>query len=232
MARRGDENKAASIVHIHGTKTVYAEDDIPITVVSRPWFDWALDHAPGKKAGGLLFAPWGNISRDIHAACVRASIAPITPNDLRRSFGSWHKIAGAHVPDVARMLRHGDDKLAQTTYARVEGEQLGAIVGRQLEASNQPVPILYQTTRESETNVPPSEDETAEKPAPPARVELATLALGKRASNARSVGTKQAWARRRDRRGVPHLYQCAVCGVESIVPRVFRIVGAEVRRLA
>lgn len=36
-----------------------------------------------------LFDRWTNVRRDLIAACKRAGIETVTPNDLRRTFGTW-----------------------------------------------------------------------------------------------------------------------------------------------
>jgi integrase len=128
-ARRGDTNVERRLVHIHGTKTALADDDIPITKVNARPLAWALENAPGKDK---LFKSWGKLHRDLAAACVRAGIAKVTPNDLRRTFGKWHRLAGVDVTTVSKMLRHADDKLAQTTYAKISGgRRLGALAAKQ-----------------------------------------------------------------------------------------------------
>lgn len=131
-ARRSDTNVARRLVHIHGTKTKLSDDDIPITKVNERPLAWALKHAPGKE---VLFHPWGKLHRDLAAACVRAGIKKVTPNDLRRTFGKWHRLAGVEVDLVAKMLRHADDKLAQTTYAKVTGNEVGDLAAAQIHSA-------------------------------------------------------------------------------------------------
>lgn len=230
-ARRADVNATLSTVHIHGTKTVYADDDIPITRITREWLWWALANAPGKDK---LFSPWGKYWRDWTAACVRAGIEKITPNDLRRSLGHWHRTAGAHVPDVARMLRHGDDRLAQTTYARIGAETQVEVLNRQLGDGEKPgTPELHIDNGQNSQDGDSPPRDSADNLAPPARVELATLALGKRGVSARVLAGKQAWARRLERTSTSdlHLPVCANCGAIQ-GHRIFRIDGAVVRRVA
>lgn len=228
-ARKGDHDAERAVVHVHGTKTDYADDEVPVTIVSRVWLEWAIANAPGKD---VLFNPWGKYWRDIKAACVRAEIPKVTPNDLRRAFGTWHREAGAHVPDVARMLRHGDDRLAQTTYARVGGEQLGTIIGRQLEAGKTGVLEQAADNDQNDPNEGPRAMQNTKKRSAPGKSRTCDLSFRKAEVNRRRQAGKQAWARRRHRSGVPQETKCDVCGVISIAPRVFRIVGPEVRRVA
>lgn len=128
-AQRSDVYLATGLVHIRGTKTEKSDDDVPITVISKPVLEWALANAPGKTR---LFNPWGKLHRDLEAACVRAGIKKLTPNDIRRGFGKWHRMAGIDVTTVSKMLRHTTDKLAQTTYAKVSGAEVGELAAPQV----------------------------------------------------------------------------------------------------
>ena len=51
-----------------------------------------LEQAEGD--GGALFLPWSNVRRDLIAACQRAGIEAVSPNDLRRTYSMWMKAAG------------------------------------------------------------------------------------------------------------------------------------------
>lgn len=124
------EDVRASEVHIRGTKTQASDDVVPITPITRPWIKRALAGAPGDAP---LFRPWGNYLRDMKAACKRAGIEPVTPNDLRRAFARWHREAlvqsghsGKSAAEVvSRLLRHTTDKLVQQTYAVLEASIAG-----------------------------------------------------------------------------------------------------------
>jgi len=128
-ARRRDIDLATGLVHIHGTKTESAEDDVPVTWITSPLLGFVLAHAAGRE---VLFLPWQNINRDIAAACVRAGIVHATPNDLRRTFATWHRQRGLDPHAVSRLLRHTTDKLAQTTYARLQGVELASVINAEL----------------------------------------------------------------------------------------------------
>jgi integrase len=210
-ARRGDTDFARRLVHLRGTKTEKADDDVPITVVNEAMLRWSLDHAPGK---GLLFKPWGKLHRDLAAACVRAGIRKVTPNDLRRAFAKYHRLAGVDVTTVSKMLRHTTDKLAQTTYAKVSGNEVGDLASKQILSpfalSLPGVSILYAGAAETAGNEGQRDvfdgANMLNSAAPPARVELATNALGRRHQSARSVGNKAAWGRKRADSRVSILY--------------------------
>ncbi len=123
-ARRSDVNLKAGTVTLRGTKTAAAKRTIPIAPFMRPLLTRAL------KAGGpdLLFRVWPKIQRDMRDACKRAGVPEVTPNDLRRSFGKWHRARGFEPSLIAVLLGHTTDRLAQTTYATVEGAELKSLV--------------------------------------------------------------------------------------------------------
>ena len=206
-AERSDVNNARGVVALRGTKTAASQGEIPITEVSRPLLEWALAQAPNKKATGPLFDPWAKLNRDLRAACVRAGIPPLSPNDLRRGMARWHKLAGVNNETVSKLLRHTTDKLVQTTYANLGAEEVGQLAARQMAA----VSILYAATAASGANGGQPAHEVAGNPARPTGVEPVTRGLEGRESlepstsqNRRSIGNRLAHARRRS---VPNLYR-------------------------
>lgn len=202
-ARRADTDWTTRVVHLHGTKTEAADDDVPITSISEPILRRALELAPGEV---VLFDRWIHMNRDLAWACVRAGIEKLTPNDLRRTLGKWHKLAGVDNANVSKMLRHTTDKLTQTTYAKVSGAEVGVLVQGQLSAAKASVPNLYPGTGEKAANIELPDDETAENVAPPGRVELPANGLGNRFQNPHGVGTKQGVRRAKAQRGVSNSY--------------------------
>ncbi len=184
-------------VAIRGSKTDLATGSVPVTGLTHPFLVYALQHAPGRP-GEPLFDPWGKYWRDIQAACVRAGIEPLSPNDLRRAYGKWHRLAGATAEEVSIMLRHATDTLAQTTYARVDGRDIGPRM-----RVIAPVPEPYSATTTTSSNDLNGNGETWEKQAPPAVIETATFGLGNQlppdALSIRSRGQRLAWERRKKR---------------------------------
>ena len=73
-------------VHVAGTKTKRSDRWLPLNATTAEIVGRRSQVAQG---GAPLFAPWHNGRRDLHTACRRAGIAPISFNDLRRSFASW-----------------------------------------------------------------------------------------------------------------------------------------------
>jgi integrase len=121
-ACREDVDPKGLTIRIRGSKTERANDRVPITGLTRDFVLFAIQKAPSDVP---LFAPWGKMNRDIAAACVRAGIDRVSPNDLRRAFGKWHRLAGATAEQVGLLLRHTTDTLAQTTYAKVSAADIG-----------------------------------------------------------------------------------------------------------
>lgn len=192
-ARREDVHLDEGFVHIRGTKTEIADDDVPITSITRPIVESAVDGAPGRD---LLFAPWGNLTRDLAAGCKRAGLDPVTPNDLRRSFASWHRDAGVPAEVVSKLLRHTTDKLAQTTYAKLAAPA----VGRLVEAVLSGVPGLYPDAVPNAPNGSERDPENTEKP---------RATLGNRTPDLRFTKPKEQTASNRIKTGMYSAAQTA-----------------------
>jgi integrase len=143
------EGEGCDFVRLRGTKTAAARRTVPIvSPLARQLLQYALDHAGGE--GGLLFRPWPMLHRALLRACrragckatgctikpsrkggcrtpecVAASLAPVTPNDLRRTCATWLREAGTPVELVAPMLGHVDIRMAVRVYARLDPAALG-----------------------------------------------------------------------------------------------------------
>lgn len=225
-ARRGDIDVARGLARIRGTKTDRADAEVPISAVNEGLLEEALADAPGRD---LLFHPWGKVVRDLKAACVRAGIEPCSPNDLRRTFGHWHRQAGIPVDIVALMLRHATDKLAQTTYARLAGEALRALVTKQLQSTSGSVPVLYQEGASDDPKALPVHEGNALNTSAPGKNRTCDLRFRNPKDTRRSRGTILGVARSRVGSGVSELY----AGVPSYTPgRTFRLVGHEMRQVS
>lgn len=112
------------LVFLRGTKTDQAARTIPL----RPELLEAL--RPHKKKQGPILAPWSNLYRDLALACEELGIAPVTPNDLRRTFASW--LVQAEVPTftVAKLLGHSTEKMIHMVYGHLTPKALHAAVDR------------------------------------------------------------------------------------------------------
>jgi integrase len=114
-ARR--EDIGADTVWIRGTKTGTSADHVPILDLTRPLLAWALERATGRTT---LHLQWHSVRRDLAAACKALGLAPVTPNDLRRTLGTWLRQRGAEPALVGQMLRHTDSRMAEKHYARLD----------------------------------------------------------------------------------------------------------------
>jgi len=229
LAHRGDVDWSAGIVHLRGTKTAAARGAVPITPLVAPLLRWSLEHAPGR---ARLFNPWGMIWRDIRAACVRAGIDPVSCNDLRRAFASWHREALMAVGGsdrsaaelVSKLLRHTTDKLSQTTYADLDAPKIGGVISKLLG----PVPDLYQSTEiTAKTGFNGQTEKEAKSMIPEERSvagrgsRTRDLRLGKPGAfsasesyeSRLSVGTRLGRKRARSDRNVLNVYRGALLGV-------------------
>ena len=118
-------------VWVRGTKTAQSADKVPILSNTRPLIEFALHNAGGRSS---LHAPWASVRRDLAAACKRAGIAPVSPNDLRRTTGTWLRQGGAEPALVGQMLRHADARMAERVYGRLDVSEFAAVVEQRLEA--------------------------------------------------------------------------------------------------
>jgi integrase len=123
---------------VPGTKTEEASATIPLSSSALPWFQAALAQRPEDQE--TLLAPWGNIRRDLRAACDELKIAPVSANDLRRTFSSWLEQAGVPRSTNARLMRHTTTAMVDKVYAQSAPDQLTAAVDNLPKTHVTPVP--------------------------------------------------------------------------------------------
>lgn len=65
---------------------------------------------------------------DLADKCAKASIAPVTANDLRRTFASW--LANRGVPEIVtlRLMGHTSSTMVRRVYAQLSRDTLAAAV--------------------------------------------------------------------------------------------------------
>jgi integrase len=122
-----DVNLKTWTVRVSGTKTKKAKDWIPIAEPFKGLLTAALPFLP--------LEPWGNMTRDLERACLRAEIPKVTSNDLRRTHGSWLVEAGVSDSLVSRVLRHVDERMVRRVYGRARPEKLGAAIAAQIQST-------------------------------------------------------------------------------------------------
>lgn len=131
-ARTEDVRLEDGLVRVRGTKREARDRVVPIVLEEcRVLLGLALEHREGD-GEGALFYEWGNANRDIKAACERAGIAACSPNDLRRSFASWHVGAGVSHDVLRRAMGHTSTAMLDKVYGRMAPEHLAELMRRQV----------------------------------------------------------------------------------------------------
>ena len=120
-AQRADVDRDA--ISLRGTKTARSLRRVPITPMFRPLIERAMRDAGGIPP--LLFRPWGNMRRDIAAACARAGCPPFTANDLRRTTGTWLLQLGVPMEVVAKVMGHASTAMLYRVYGQLGSDDLG-----------------------------------------------------------------------------------------------------------
>jgi integrase len=115
-------------------KTGQKERDVPAIIPQHvELLKLCLQHAKG--VDGMLFTPWGKVNRDLKAACKRAKIDPVSPNDLRRSHAQHCRQAGFRLEHVAACLGHADTTMVSRVYGRLNGSNLADAIRATLPSS-------------------------------------------------------------------------------------------------
>ncbi len=107
---------------LRGTKTELAARTVPIVGAGHDLLAHVLTFAQGE--AGLLFRPWVNSRRDLTQACERAGIPAVSPNDLRRTFGTWLRLHGVGPHFIGVGMGHADSRMVQRVYGRMPEENL------------------------------------------------------------------------------------------------------------
>lgn len=122
-ARIREDVREGAMVHLRGTKTALARRTVPVPPVMRGALAWALANAHGDR-----FAPWGNVRRDLGVACTHLGIAPVTPNDLRRTFGVWLRKSGLTPDLIGLAMGHTTSRMAELVYGRIGPADLDRLI--------------------------------------------------------------------------------------------------------
>jgi integrase len=108
-----DVDPARGWIALPGTKTAGARRVVPIAAELAPLV------ADAAQRSGPVVGRWGNARRDLAQACERAGLAPVSPNDLRRTFASWLKQAGVDSAAVAKLLGHTSSRMVDLVYGHL-----------------------------------------------------------------------------------------------------------------
>ncbi len=169
-ASHGDIHLEGDVLRLRGTKTDGSDRRVPVVAFSVPLLEHALTHGEGE--GGLLFRAWGNVRRDIAAACARAGIPSCTPNDLRRTFATWWRHHGVATHDIAALLGHRHSRMVERVYGRTDAKSLGRALERRVGFGESPSPTPESRCSAFVANASESEtlQRTPEVPFPPIKV--------------------------------------------------------------
>jgi integrase len=125
-ARREDVQLDSGWVHVRGTKRAARNRRIAIRHPAlASLLNYALKHAPGEDE---LFPAWTNVRRDLHLACAQAGIEACSPNDLRRTYAKWMRLARVPAEIVAPTMGHRDTRMVERVYGRLSPEEIGALL--------------------------------------------------------------------------------------------------------
>jgi integrase len=174
-ARREDISPDLGLVLVRGTKRPTRWREVPIVhEMQRRLLLAVLEHAQGDGAiasrdanalvAGPLFTPWGNMWRDISAACTRAGIEHASPNDFRRSFGHWLRARGVVPATIGAVMGHVDSTMAERVYARLSPLELGAVIRAEIRIATPPA-TTATTVSQTDSQRPDSADSSDERPA-------------------------------------------------------------------
>lgn len=143
---RSINGATVTVTHLHGTKTRKANRVVIVTNVVGAWLERALEHAPGRGADPL-FRAWVSLHRDIRNACSSLGIEPVGPNDLRRTFASWHLHAGVERSLVANMLGHTSTAMLDRVYGVHDVSTRAALMAEFLWHAPAPTPAALGVTK-------------------------------------------------------------------------------------
>lgn len=158
LARRGDvvlERNKPTLARVHGTKRATREREVPLVADEQIAFvEFALRHA----GADVLFKPWGSMRRDLQMAVARANaleeavgrppLPPISPNDLRRTAGSWLRAEGIALDHVAKVMGHKTSKMVELVYGQLTTNELATLMRRAIGKA----PILEPKPKKEEAD--------------------------------------------------------------------------------
>jgi integrase len=115
----GDIDWTRETVHLRGTKTDQAARHVPLHPHLGAFLRQEFVHAEGR-----VLQRWPNVCRDLATRCEQLAIPPVTPNDLRRTFGSWlvQQNVSAHI--VAKLMGHTTEKMVNMVYGHLDDQAL------------------------------------------------------------------------------------------------------------
>lgn len=132
-ARRRDLDLRSWEVHLRGTKRAARDRVVPVVLpVCRDLLRLVVANTAAGDADRPLLRPWGNVRRDLAVACAHAGVPRVTPNDLRRTFATWHVLHGASLETLAPMMGHTSTAMLRRHYAKARAVDLRARLEREV----------------------------------------------------------------------------------------------------
>lgn len=114
------EHLVERLMSVPGTKTEASARPVPIA----PALRHRLDAIPREARVGRVVERWTNVRRDLHAACDRAGVKRVSPNDLRRTFASWLVQQGVPLLTIAAMMGHTSTRMLEKVYGKLSQANL------------------------------------------------------------------------------------------------------------
>lgn len=130
-AELADADMTAGLVRVRGTKR--ASRDRAVPVVLYPCAELLREAIEGASVKGPLFRPWPNAQRDLRAAALKASIEHFSPNDLRRTFATWHVEAGVPLELLRLAMGHATTTMLERVYGRPQPSAVAELMRAQLD---------------------------------------------------------------------------------------------------
>ena len=99
---------------------------------------FAMKNADG--TNGALFSRWSNMRRDLRDAVARVAqtgvpLPIVSPNDLRRTAGSWLRAAGIATDHVAKVMGHSTSRMVELVYGHLTSGELTRLMQSAVERS-------------------------------------------------------------------------------------------------
>lgn len=132
-AQRSHIQLSKGLVFLVSTKTkrkARGDRYVPVTALTRQLLDHVLAATNGRTT---LFDPWSNINRDIADACESIGILRCSPNDLRRTHGTWLRNAGVDPQLIGAALGHVDSRMVERVYGRLTPDHLKKLLNERVE---------------------------------------------------------------------------------------------------
>jgi len=202
-AKRADIDTVRGIVRLRGTKTASAARAVPIVGAShdllahtemhaegtdgllfRPWGNCRRDiHDAGTRIQQRNIAAhlqaiggdWDDLTKQEQRALEsRFAFAPVSPNDLRRTYATWLRQHGAEPHLIGVALGHRDSRMAERVYGRMPIESLSKALAERVGDCSVFVANTCGTERPEQQMRQPDQQNSPLKPVPRDRIELPT----------------------------------------------------------